>query len=119
MAFTELLPEKERLKRRKKIEAELKKQLDEKGLNNPIFLDRIDSYLGYWDMEQALIKDINERGFFTEYNNGGGQVGTKKNDSTILLQKYTKQMLDTLQFMGLKPPTDIKKDVGGNDDPNL
>ncbi|MBC2005531.1 terminase, partial [Listeria booriae] len=48
MAFTELLPEKERLKRRKKIEAELKKQLDEKGLNNPIFLDRIDSYLGYW-----------------------------------------------------------------------
>ncbi|HEM1590201.1 TPA: terminase, partial [Listeria monocytogenes] len=47
-----------------------------------------------------------------EYDNGGGQKGTRKNDSALLLQKYTKQAMDILQFLSLKPPSESVKNIG-------
>ncbi|HDQ4220776.1 TPA: terminase, partial [Listeria monocytogenes] len=44
--------------------------------------------------------------------NGGGQKGTRKNDSALLLQKYTKQAMDILQFLSLKPPSESVKNIG-------
>ncbi|HFK7623409.1 TPA: P27 family phage terminase small subunit, partial [Listeria monocytogenes] len=97
---------------RNKIEKDLKQQLKDKNLTSPIYEDRVNAYLYYWDMEQNLLQDINERGFYVEYDNGGGQKGTRKNDSALLLQKYTKQAMDILQFLSLKPPSESVKNIG-------
>ncbi|EEP3942479.1 terminase, partial [Listeria monocytogenes] len=64
-------------------------------------------------------RDINERGFYVEYDNGGGQKGTRKNDSALLLQKYTKQAMDILQFLSLKPPSEVKNTGSELHDPAL
>ncbi|HDQ4220767.1 TPA: terminase, partial [Listeria monocytogenes] len=46
---------------RNKIEKDLKQQLKDKNLTSPIYEDRVNAYLYYWDMEQNLLQDINER----------------------------------------------------------
>ncbi|MFS7399031.1 hypothetical protein [Carnobacterium maltaromaticum] len=103
-----------RVKKRKKIERELKKELKNSGLNGPIFEDRLQSYLSYWDIEQNLLLDIQIRGPNIEWNNGGGQNGVKKNDSVTQLPKISKEMRDILQFLSLKP-VDPQKDGGDTD----
>ncbi|EAD2646532.1 terminase [Listeria monocytogenes] len=112
MSFMQLKEGKELITARNKIEKDLKQQLKDKNLTSPIYEDRVNAYLYYWDMEQNLLRDINERGFYVEYDNGGGQKGTRKNDSALLLQKYTKQAMDILQFLSLKPPSEQVKNTG-------
>lgn len=80
---------KELITARNKIEKDLKQQLKDKNLTSPIYEDRVNAYLYYWDMEQNLLRDINERGFYVEYDNGGGQKGTRK----MIVHYYYKNTL--------------------------
>ena len=95
-----------REKRRKEIKADLLDQLVRNGTAGKYYVD-------FWDMENALIDDIKERGVVVTYDNGGGQRGTKKNDSIDQRIKISAQMLKILDSLGVKPTGNY---MGGDDD---
>ena len=98
---------------RKEIKADLLDQLIRNGTAGKYYIDLVDKYMDFWDMENALIDDIRERGVVTTYDNGGGQRGTKKNDSIDQRIKVNAQMLKILDSLGIKPTGNY---MGGDDD---
>ena len=65
-------------------------------------LDLIKDYMNLYDIKNKLIRDIKTRGVTVQYDNGGGQKGIKKNDSTSELLKTNAQMLKILCDLGVK-----------------
>ena len=102
-----------REKLRKEIKADLLDQLIRNGTAGKYYIDLVDKYMDFGDMENALIADIRERGVVTTYDNGGGQRGTKKNDSIDQRIKVNAQMLKILDSLGIKPTGNY---MGGDDD---
>lgn len=102
-----------REKRRKEIKEDLLDQLARNGTAGKYYVDLVDKYMDFWDMENALIDDIKERGVVVTYDNGGGQRGTKKNDSIDQRIKVSAQMLKILDSLGVKPTGNY---MGGDDD---
>ena len=96
-----------------KIKQDLIDQLERRGVYGQQYLDLINDYMALWDVKNALIKDIKERGVSVRYQNGKNQWGYKKNDSVSELTKVNAQMLRILQELGLRA-TDI--DGAGDDD---
>lgn len=96
-----------------KIKQDLIDQLERRGVYGQQYLDLINDYMALWDIKNALIKDIKERGVSVRYQNGQHQWGIKKNDSIAELNKTNAQMLRILQELGLRA-TDI--DGAGDDD---
>lgn len=88
---------------RKEIKQDLLDQLERNGTTGRHYIDLINDYLDLWETKNMLIRDVNERGVRVEYNNGGGQVGYKKNDSVDQLLKVNQQMLKLLDSLGIKP----------------
>lgn len=98
---------------REEIKEDLLDQLERNGTTGRYYTDLVDKYLDFWDTENALIDDIKKRGVITEYNNGGGQKGKKKNDSIDQRIKVNGQMLKILDSLGIKPTDDY---LGGDED---
>ena len=96
-----------------KIKQDLIDQLERRGVYGQQYLDLVNDYMALWDVKNALIKDIKERGVSVRYQNGKNQWGYKKNDSVSELTKVNAQMLRILQELGLRA-TDI--DSAGDDD---
>lgn len=90
-------------KLRAEIREDLLQQLARNGTTGKYYIDLVDKYMDFWDMENALIADIKKRGVVTTYDNGGGQKGTKKNDSIDQRIKVSAQMLKILDSIGIKP----------------
>ena len=101
-------------KKRKLIETDLKRQLNESGATQAHYVDLVNDYLSLWDIKNQLIADIKERGVVIEWSNGK-QVSQKKNDSISELNKTNAQMLKLLSELGLKA-TEIEKEDDGGDD---
>lgn len=101
-----------REKLRKEIKTDLLDQLIRNGTAGKYYIDLVDKYMDFWDMENALIDDIKERGVVVSYDNGGGQRGNKKNDSIDQRIKVNAQMLKILDSLGIKPTGNY----GGDDD---
>ena len=91
---------------REQIRQDLTDQLERQGVYGQHYLDLVDDYMALWDVKNALIKDIKERGVTTKYQNGANQWGYKKNDSVSELVKVNAQMLKILSELGLKA-TDV------------
>ena len=91
---------------REQIRQDLIDQLERQGIYGRHYLDLVDDYMALWDVKNALIKDIKERGVTTKYQNGANQWGYKKNDSVSELVKVNAQMLKILSELGLKA-TDV------------
>ena len=85
------------------IKQDLLDQLERNGTTGNHYIDLVNDYIDLWSTKNLLIEDINERGVRTEYNNGGGQMGYKKNDSVDQLLKVNMQMLKLLDNLGIKP----------------
>lgn len=98
---------------RGEIKTDLLEQMEKNGTEGKYYTDLVDKYMDFWDVENALIDDIKKRGVVTEYNNGGGQKGHKKNDSVDQRIKVNAQMLKILDSLGIKPNM---SDNGGDDD---
>ena len=90
---------------RKAIKDDLLDQLERNGTVGSYYTDLVDKYMDFWDTENLLIQDIEQRGVVTIYNNGGGQSGVKKNDSIDQRIKVSAQMLKILDALGIKPAT--------------
>ncbi|MBU3153494.1 RNA polymerase subunit sigma-70 [Clostridium estertheticum] len=96
------------LKERKEyinIKKDIIKQLKLKKANTPTFLSQTNDYMSMWIVKELLIADIEERGAYAEWNNGGGQTGIKKNDSVTDLVKVNVQMLKLLDALDIKTTT--------------
>lgn len=74
-------------------------------------MDLIDDYMNMWVTKCLLTEDIKQRGVRVYYNNGGGQVGYKKNESVDQMMKLNAQMLKLLAEVGIKPAQ-----AGGDED---
>ncbi len=88
---------------RKTIEKDLKRQLEQNGTTGKYYLDLVDDYMRLWDIKNKLFQDITDRGVVTPYNNGGGQSGTKQNDSVVSVLKVSERMTKILDNIGIKP----------------
>ena len=88
---------------RKAIEKDLKDQLKRNGTTGKYYLDLVDDYMKLWDIKNNLFSDIEDRGVVTSYNNGGGQTGTKQNDSVFSVLKVSDRMTKILDNLGIKP----------------
>ena len=85
---------------RVEIKEDLLDQLARNGTTGKYYIDLVDKYMDFWDLEN-------------EYNNGGGQKGQKKNDSIDQRIKVNAQMLKILDSLGIKPVGD---DSGDDED---
>ncbi|MDO4720955.1 MAG: P27 family phage terminase small subunit [Peptostreptococcaceae bacterium] len=86
----------------RKIEFDLLEQLKKKGLTQQHYRSLVADYIALWQIKQNLIQDIQARGVISTYNNGGGQTGTKKNESIEQVVKVSVQMLKILDSLGLQ-----------------
>ncbi|SDZ19147.1 P27 family phage terminase small subunit [Tindallia californiensis] len=98
------------------IKRDLMDQLEEKGIHGSMYSDLINDYMNLWEIKNALIKDIKQRGVSVEYNNGGGQTGFKKNDSITELNKTNAQMMKILNELGLRATPKV---VEMDDEPEM
>lgn len=89
--------------KRKEIRKELLNQLKRNGIYTQYYVDLVEKYMDFWDVENDLIDDIQKRGVVVTYDNGGGQKGSKKNDSIDQRIKVNAQMLKILDSLGIKP----------------
>ncbi len=90
-------------KYRKAIEKDLRDQLKKNGTTGRYYMDLVDDYMKLWDIKNDLFSDISDRGVVTSYNNGGGQSGTKQNDSVFSVLKVSDRMTKILDNLGIKP----------------
>lgn len=98
---------------REEIKDDLLQQLAKNGTTGKYYIDLVDKYMDFWDLENDLIADIKRRGAVVKYDNGGGQKGQKKNDSIDQRIKVSAQMLKILDSIGIKP---VSGDPGDDDD---
>lgn len=87
----------------KEIKKDLLDQNERNGTVGKYYIDLIEDYMDMWVTKCLLIEDIKKRGVNSEYNNGGGQKGIKKNESIDQLIKLNGQMLKLLTEIGIKP----------------
>lgn len=87
---------------KRKIKQDLLDQLERQGVYGSHYLDLVNDYMALWEVKNALIDDIKERGVNTRYQNGENQWGYKKNDSIVELNRTNAQMLKLLSELGLK-----------------
>ncbi len=116
---------KEKKKRKKRLSGirgdiykSLKEQLELADNYNAYTEDLLKDYIQMYDTKCLLSQDIEERGVSLEYDNGGGQKGSKSNPSIDLLNRTNAQMIKLLDALGLKPSKMINKqfDDGDEDD---
>lgn len=86
----------ETTKRREEIEAEIREQLQAKGLGGPVFEDRISQFLALWDAFQEANKSLRERGrsYFT--TSSSGKLYEKDNTASRDIVTFAKAMQDAL-----------------------
>jgi phage terminase small subunit len=105
---------KKQTKKYREIKQDLLAQLEKKFISRKHYEDLVEDYMAFWVIKEQLQEDIDERGVVVTYNNGGGQSGSKKNDSVSEKIKVTVQMSKILDDLGIKP-TQIKDDTAISD----
>lgn len=81
---------------RREVYNSLVEQLKAKGADIALFSDLIEDYMQHWDLKELMIEDIKEHGL-TKSINGV----EKENPSVKQLPIETRQMLATLQQLGI------------------
>lgn len=92
----------------KNIKKDLLDQLERNGTVGRHFNDLVDDYMVMWVTKCLLNDDIKERGVLLKYDNGGGQKGSKKNDSVNQQISINKQMLALLLQLGIETSKSIE-----------
>ena len=57
--------------KRKEIRKDLMNQLKRNRISTQYYIDLVEKYMDFWDIENDLIDDIRERGVVVTYDNGG------------------------------------------------
>lgn len=88
-----------RTKQFKSIRDDLMIQLIKTGANTPAFENMVDQYMDFYVTTQLCKLDIQNRGVFVEYDNGGGQSGVTDNPSVNYMRQANTQMIKILQYL--------------------
>ena len=88
-----------RTKQFKSIRDDLMIQLIKTGANTPAFENMVDQYMDFYVTTQLCKLDIQNRGVFVEYDNGGGQSGVTDNPSVHYMRQANTQMIKILQYL--------------------
>lgn len=99
-----------------KIKNDLLSQLELKGLILEHYKNLVDDYMNLWITKELLFKDIQKRGVVVKYDNGGGQKGTKRNESLTDITKISTQMLKILKDLTITPVEEKSKNLGSDPD---
>lgn len=102
--------------KRGKIYNSLKEQLELADNYNDYTEDLLRDYIDMYDTKCMLTQDIEDRGVTLEYDNGGGQKGSKSNPSIDLRNRTNAQMVRLLDALGLKPSKMLTKSPDDGDD---
>lgn len=102
--------------KRGKIYKSLKEQLELADNYNDYTEDLLRDYITMYDTKCMLAQDIEDRGVSLEYDNGGGQKGSKSNPSIDLMNRTNAQMVRLLDALGLKPSKMLSKSPDDGDD---
>lgn len=97
-----------------KIKEDLLSQLELKGLILEHYINLVDDYMNLWITKELLFQDIKKRGVVVKYDNGGGQKGTKRNESLTDITKISTQMLKILKDLALTPIEEKNKNLGSD-----
>ena len=92
----------------KLIKEDLLQQLQLKNAYIPVFISLVEDYMNLWVTKELLAADIRKRGVIVTYNNGGGQEGTKSNDSVDKQHRVSAQMTKLLSELDIKSNTIIR-----------
>lgn len=98
-------------KKYKDIKKSLLKALRDNGSETEFYVDLIDDYMNLYINKTLLFKDIEKRGVIVEYDNGGGQKGSRKNDSVAEHYKTNEKMTNLLSKLGIDPSKNGGDDV--------
>lgn len=90
-------------KSKRKVREDLINQLKAKGADVLIFVDLIDRYMFYRDLEIEMHKNIAEKGLEYPTVSATGKNYVKENPSVKQAVLYNKQCLAILQQLGLNP----------------
>lgn len=101
---------------KRKIYLDLKEELELNDNYNAFTEDLIQDYLVMYETKQQLHQDIIKRGVTIDYDNGGGQKGSKGNPSIDLLNRTNAQMLKILAALGLKQKSGKPSNNSDGDD---
>lgn len=74
--------------------------------------DMVEHYMMLWVTSRALEDDIEKRGVVVKWNNGGGQMGLKKNESIAELNKILLQMSRLLESLGINSANELSDPNG-------
>lgn len=91
-----------RTSRYKELKDALLQDLQVKNLYRLPYTDLVDQYMSMWCQLQMLYADINDRGVYTEYQNGRNQNGTTDNKSVGAAIRLGARMDDILETLGYK-----------------
>lgn len=72
-----------REKRRKEIKGDLLEQLMRNGTTGKYYIDLVDKYMDFWDMENLLIDDIKDRGWWCPMIMAAVRKGSKRTIPSI------------------------------------
>jgi len=97
----------------KRIKDDLLDQLERNGTTGQHFFNLVEDYMGLWKIKNMLFADVKKRGISIDYDNGGGQKGSKKNDKVDQLLKVNERMLKMLGDLGIKAMS-LGNDADGN-----
>ena len=87
---------------REKLKQSFIDQLAARGDDIALYVDLVEQYMEFWDMNRVLTRDIAERGVVYEDLSSVGVPMTKNNASVNEKSKCSRQMLAILTHLGLK-----------------
>lgn len=76
--------------------------LEVRGLIGRQYIDKAEEYMNLWCWLKMLGADIEERGVFTEYQNGANQKGITDNKSLTIATRVSAQMLQIWSALGFR-----------------
>lgn len=88
-------------KERNRIRTSLMNQLKLKGADTPYFKDQVDKYMHMWDLSEQMKEDIEKRGIQVPTTLSSGIETLKTNEFVKMIPVYEKQMMATLNYLGL------------------
>lgn len=95
---------------RKEVRKSLIEQLEARGADIALYKDLVDDYMALWDEKEKLKAAMEERGYFYEAFSATGNPIEKENQAFKLFPNVNRQMLATLEKLGLNTETIIRED---------
>lgn len=85
-------------KKRRELKDSMLEILENRGMTEKVYSDKVEEYMQHWELYQKLLADIEDRGIIVE----GGSRGPAENRSVALSVQVSRQMLAIFNALGFK-----------------